>query len=198
MDFNDNITLVNSLKTGDEKAFMFLYNKYYRRLYAYALALIDDKAAAQDIIQEVFLNTWKYRKRLDSQYTIQSFLYKTVHNEFITQYQKNKKEMTLQLKYVQALNAVMDDNDPTSIERLISLVNKEIQNLPPKCKNVFLLSKKEGLTNIEISDHLNVTIKTVEAQITKAYSVLRKKLGNKVSHIIFLLFDANRKKIVLN
>ena len=86
MDFNDNVFLINSLKSGNEKAFMFLFNKYHRRLNAYALSFIDDKAAAQDIMQEVFLKTWKYRKRLDSQFSIQSFLYKSIYNEFINQY----------------------------------------------------------------------------------------------------------------
>ena len=67
-------------------------------------------------------------------------------------------------------------------------MKQEIENLPPKCKQTFLLSKQEGLTNIEIADYLNVSTKSVEAHITKAFSILRKALGDKVNGLIFLLF----------
>ena len=73
----------------------------------------------------------------------------------------------------------------------MDIVKKEIDKLPPKCKQTFLLSKKEGLTNIEIAEYLNVSIKSVEAHITKAFSILRKSIGNKVEGILFLLFGSN-------
>ncbi|WP_235982373.1 sigma factor-like helix-turn-helix DNA-binding protein [Gelidibacter maritimus] len=78
-----------------------------------------------------------------------------------------------------------DDND---LERLITIVKNEIQNLPPKCKKTFLLSKEEGLTNIEIAEFLNVSVKSVEAHITKAFSILRSKIGSRTDAILFLLF----------
>ncbi|CAN0596932.1 unnamed protein product, partial [Laminaria digitata] len=73
--------------------------------------------------------------------------------------------------------------------KIIERIGKEVQNLPPKCREVFILSRKDGLTNVEISDYLNISIKTVEAQITKAFSVLRNKLGDKYDTILFLVFD---------
>ena len=73
----------------------------------------------------------------------------------------------------------------------MDIVKKEIDKLPPKCKQTFLLSKKEGLTNIEIAEYLNVSIKSVEAHITKAFSILRKSIGNKVEGSLFLLFGSN-------
>ncbi|WP_243456827.1 sigma factor-like helix-turn-helix DNA-binding protein [Polaribacter batillariae] len=79
----------------------------------------------------------------------------------------------------------MEEN---SLEKLILLVKKEIENLPPKCKKTFVLSKQEGLTNIEIAEYLNISIKSVEAHITKAFSILRKTLGNKTNGVLFLLF----------
>ena len=76
------------------------------------------------------------------------------------------------------------------------VVKREIENLPPKCKRTFLLSKQEGLSNIEIAAHLNVSIKSVEAHITKAYAILRKKVGTKIHNVLFLLFD--HKKVLLH
>lgn len=74
---------------------------------------------------------------------------------------------------------------------MIEIVNNEIQKLPPKCQKVFILSKKEGLTNNEIADYLNISIKTVEAQITKAFVILKNKLGEKYAHIMLLIFGSS-------
>ncbi|MBD0778257.1 hypothetical protein HPE56_10670 [Maribacter sp. ANRC-HE7] len=68
------------------------------------------------------------------------------------------------------------------------MVHREIQKLPPKCKAIFLLSKQDGLTNLEIAEYKGVSIKAVEAHITKAFSILRQTIGNEVHHLLFLLF----------
>ena len=75
-------------------------------------------------------------------------------------------------------------------------MNTEINNLPPKCQKVFILSKKEGLTNIEISEHLNISIKTVEAQITKAFGILRERLGKKYDMLLFIFFGRKTNRLV--
>ena len=76
------------------------------------------------------------------------------------------------------------------------MVKKEIQNLPPKCKQVFLLSKEDGLTNIEISDYLHLSKRTVETQISKAYSIIRKKIGSKTNYILFMMFGIHHKLVL--
>ncbi|RKR14471.1 RNA polymerase sigma-70 factor (ECF subfamily) [Maribacter vaceletii] len=191
MDLNENKLLINSLRKGEEKAYMFLLDKYHRRLHAYALTLVDDHSLAQDIVQNVFLRTWQYRKKLNHKYTIQSFLYKSVYNEFVNTYKKDKAMMLLQMKYYEALHQEIEKIDEKKIEEIIQLVTKEVDKLPPKCKQIFSLSKKEGLTNMEISEYLNISIKTVEAHITKAFSILKDKLDGKIEISLFLLFGVN-------
>jgi len=188
MDFYNNLVLIENLQIGNEKAYMFLLDKFHRQLHAYALTLTHDPAMAQDIVQNVFLKTWKSRKRLNPHFSIRSFLYKSVYNEFINTYQKSKAMMLLHQKYVESTNEVVENNDDNAIAKMITIVNTEIQKLPPKCQKVFILSKKEGLTNNEISEHLNISVKTVEAQITKAFGILKKKLGRKYETILMLIF----------
>lgn len=188
MDFSDNRVLTENLRIGDEKAYMFLLEKFHRQLHAYALSLTHDPAMAQDIVQNVFLRTWKSRKKLDSKFPIRSFLYKSVYNEFVNSYQKNKAMMLLQQKYVEATREAVENADESGLRKMIEIVNKEIQKLPPKCQKVFILSKKEGLTNNEISEHLDISVKTVEAQITKAFGILKSKLGRKYETILVLIF----------
>lgn len=173
--FQNNIDLIERLIKGDEKAYIFLVNTYHKKIYVYALSLTSIHAMAEDIVQEVFLRTWKHRKKLKTTYSIQGFLYKATYNEFINQYHRNQSIMKLEKTFVAALKETVEDPNTISLDEKIALITKEIENLPSKCKQTFLLSKKEGLTNFEIAEYLNVSIKSVESHITKAYSLIRKK-----------------------
>ena len=79
-------------------------------------------------------------------------------------------------KYVKYLNQTIEDKNEQDFDRMINLVNKAIEKLPKKCKEIFILSKRDGLTNQEISEILNISIKTVESQITIAFKQLRKQI----------------------
>lgn len=190
MEFKDNEELIKALNNGKEIAYEYLVDTYGNRMYAYALTLVKNPAMAKDIVQNVFLNTWRFRKKLSSDYDIKNFLLRSVHNEFINQYQKDKTQMLLQYKYVETLNQIVEESDENAIVQMIKIVYQEIEKLPPKCKEVFCLSKKEGLTNNEISLHLGISLKTVEAQITKAFSILRARLGEQFESIFILVFGS--------
>jgi RNA polymerase sigma-70 factor (family 1) len=182
---------ISSLKRGDSKGYQFLVTSYHQKLCVYANSLTNDPHLAEDIVQNVFISIWKNRNKLKEEFVVKSYLYKSVYNEFIDQYRKNKKVLVLDKKYIDALTYIVEEEDEKSLEKRINIVKKEIDKLPPKCKQTFLLSKEEGLTNLEISEYLNISIKSVEAHITKAFSVLRKSIGNKVNGILFLLFGNN-------
>ncbi|RKR08946.1 RNA polymerase sigma-70 factor (ECF subfamily) [Flavobacterium sp. 90] len=188
----DNDTLIESLKNGDEKAYAYLIDTYHHMLCVYANSLIKNIYNAEDIVQNAFLKLWEQRTSLKSDYTIKNFLYKLVYNEFIDVYRKNQSLFSLEKTYHDTLNVIVQQDNEESFENAINIVNKKIENLPPKCKEIFILSKKEGLTNVEISEHLDISIKTVEAQITKAFSILRTSLQEKIKNFLFLLFG-NRK-----
>jgi RNA polymerase sigma-70 factor (ECF subfamily) len=193
--FKNELILIKALKKGDSKAYNFLVNTYHHKLCVYVYNLTKNHDLSEDIVQNVFVYLWKNRLSLKDDFSIKNYLYRSVYNEFIDQYRKRKSVLAIEKKYVEALNHIVEEEDETSLEKLITLVKKEIENLPPKCKQTFLLSKREGLTNIEIAEHLNVSIKSVEAHITKAFSILRKAAGDKVEGILFLLFDIHKLPI---
>ena len=193
MKMDDKALLIKRLKKGDEKAYVHLVDRYNRRLFGYALSLTNDHSFAEDILQNVFLKTWEKRKKLNVHTSLQNYLFKSVYNEFINAYKKNRSTMILEHKYFEGLERAVNIHSEQSFETIIAQITKEIQNLPPKCQQIFILSKKEGLTNMEISEYLNVSIKTVEAQITKAFGILREKLGKKYEMIMFLIFDSEIK-----
>ncbi len=191
--FINDITLITALKKGDSKAYTFLVNNYHHKLCVYAFSLTNDHDLSEDIVQNVIMRIWKQRQKLKDDFGIKSYLYRSVYNEFIDQYRKQKAVLALEKKYIDALSNILEEEDENSLEKLIKLVKQEIENLPPKCKQVFLMSKQEGLTNIEIAEYLNVSIKSVEAHITKAFSILRKSIGDKMHGILFLIFGMQKK-----
>jgi len=161
------------LKSGDEFAFTELVNKYNKRLFAYAISLSGDYSLAKDIVQDVFIKTYEFRKRLNPEFSIAGFLYRSIYNQFINTYHKNKSLLKVQDEYVRFLNQIIDETSDSEFDRLIKIVNESIKKLPKRCKEIFVLSKKEGYTNLEISEILNISIKTVEAQITIAFKSIR-------------------------
>ena len=192
MDKGATTKLIERLKNEEEKAFIELVDLYDRRMFGYALTLTNDHTFAQDILQNVFLRIWEKRKKLHIATSLQNFLFKSVYNEFINQYKKNRSTMVLEQKYFEALDKVLQSHSETSWEKAMVRVNHEIEDLPPKCREVLLLSRKEGLTNVEISEYLKVSIKTVEAHLTKSFRVLRKRLGEEYGTFMFVLFGSKR------
>ena len=177
---NSDKDLIKLLQKGDEAAFTELINKYNRKLFSYAVSLSGDYSLAKDIVQNVFIKTFEYRKRLDPKFSIQGFLYRSVYNQFINQYHKNKSLLKVHDEYVRFLDQIISDTSESNFEKMIGIVNDSINKLPKKCKHVFILSKKRGFTNIEISEHLNISIKTVEAHINFAFKNIRSNIPKNI------------------
>lgn len=186
--FEDSVFLAEQLRSGDPKAYDFLMDSMYNKLCAYAYTLIRDHGNAEDIVQNVFVEVWTNRKNIDPNLSLTNYLYRSVYNGFIDQYRKNKPVIYLEKKYLEAMDLVVQ-NEQENLDELIKLVHLEIDRLPSKCKQIFLLNKKEGLTHIEISEYLDISLKTVEGHITRAFKILGEKLGEKTKPIFFLLFD---------
>lgn len=192
-DYSDNRILMEHLKKGEEDAYAYLMDTYYNKLCVYARSLSRDVYLAEDIVQNIFLRVWEQRQKLKDIYPIKSYLYQSVYNEFINQYRKKSNLMAVENEYMKDLNAILEE-DTKDITKLIALVKQEIQNLPPKCKEIFIMGKQEGLTYVEISEHLNISFRTVENQMSKAFSIIREKVGDKMNTILFLMFG-NPKRL---
>lgn len=187
MKFENQMFLAKRLISGDAKAYDFLMETYYQNLCAYAYSLIHEHSTAEDIVQNVFVEIWVKRKNINPALSIKSYLYRSVYNGFIDQYRKNKPVVYLEKKYLEALE-LETESSAEQLEEKVSLLKKEIEKLPKKCKHIFLLNKKEGLTHLEIAEYLGISTKTVEGHITRAYKILSEKVKTKIETILFLLF----------
>lgn len=186
--FEDTVFLAQQLSSGNPKAHDFLMDSHYKKLCSYAYTLTKDHGNAEDIVQNAFVEIWIHRKNIDPNRSLTNYLYRSVYNGFIDQYRKNRPVVYLEKKYLEAIDLVVQ-NEQENLDELMKLVQLEIDRLPSKCKEIFLLNKKEGLTHIEISEYLDISLKTVEGHMTRAFKILGEKLGEKMRPIFFLLFD---------
>ena len=186
---NNNI-LINNLIEGNESTYAYLMDHYYAKLCVYALGLTKDQFKAEDIVQEVFLKLWAKRTKLSTEFSIKNYLYKSVYNEFVDQYRKNKKISAIEEEHVRSLSAIVEDHNDEEINRLIAIVKNEIELLPIKCKTIFIMAKLEGLTYNEIAEFQQVSFRTVENQMAKAFEIIRNKIGDKMDFVLFLMFGS--------
>ncbi|WP_223548949.1 RNA polymerase sigma factor [Aestuariivivens sp. NBU2969] len=191
--FTNDKKLINHLKKGNPKAYTFLVDLYYNKLCGYASNLARDDFRSEDIVQNVFVRIWEQREWLNSKTSIKNYLYRSVYNEFIDQYRKEIAISTLEKKYIEVVDTIVEIEGDREDKRILSLIEQEIAQLPAKCKETFILSKKEGLTYLEIAEYQNVSVNTVEKQMVKAFSVLRERLKEKILPFLILFFRKELK-----
>lgn len=152
---------------------------YYNPLCNYANGIVHDWEIAEDIVQEVFINVWNRREHIDSEQNIKGYLYKATKNKALEELRKLKSTVKNknELEFLQN----RPDFDPEDLQECedwvkIDQIYSSLRHLPPKCREVFELSKINGLTYTQIADHLKISPKTVENHIAKAYVILRNEL----------------------
>jgi RNA polymerase sigma-70 factor (ECF subfamily) len=167
---------------------------YFPRLYSFALKIIQDSGLAKDVVQNVFISLWESRNTFRYDYP-EAFLYKMVRNASLNYVRHLKVVDNLKIKAkAQFLGEELYHIDMVGNQPYV-LIEKELQekvvevmdNLPEKCKAVFLLSRIDGLKNHEIAYQLGISIKTVEKHISKALSIFRDKFADDLFMPLILL-----------
>ena len=164
-----------------EKEFDFYFRKLYLPLGMYALRIVEDPDVAEDLVAETFSNIWQKINEGFEIENFKSYLYQAVRNGCLG-YLRSKKERV-------GLDQIPEiDEEAIDTSERDAGIWKAIDALPPKCRKVFLLSKRDGLTNEEIAEEMGISIKTVKNQMTKAFSRLRESLssGHKPFFLPFL------------
>tara|TARA_R110000868_G_scaffold267615_2_gene526909 strand:- start:4113 stop:4718 length:606 start_codon:yes stop_codon:yes gene_type:complete len=182
-------------KEGDRRAFEYYFKAYNNSIVGFGIQFIRDKDKARSIAQDAFIKLWENREKVQKINGIQSFLYTSVktdclnlirHNKVVRKYESKKlheREISLNTEILNSLNF-----DPLSFSELQSLIEKSIEELPDKCKLVFVKKRFENKKNKEIADELGITLKAVEANITRATKFLKLRLSHYVIQIIIYCF----------
>ncbi len=171
-----------ALKKGDKDAFALIYLDFFDKLSKYVYTLSDDEHLAQDIAQDVLMTLWHRRKVLFIKTSLNAYLYKNAYHNFTDYYKKKKREKslvtTLQIEAIQELE--MENESVYSSEKL-KLLLEIIDRLPEKRKEIFILHKLRNYHHKEIAEMLNISVRTVENQISRALASIRKEIANNSS-----------------
>ena len=178
------------IKNSDKKALVLLYNSYWKPLFASSFSLLKDRELCEEIIQDVFIEFWNKRQELEIHISVRSYLYACVRYKVFAEFRKNKVS---HVELYDDINARFQYSSPETAmihDELEEFVQSAVQNLPEKCRNVFVLSRDEKLSNKEIAQQLGISVKTVESHITNAIKIIRDSLGSvlSVELILYILF----------
>lgn len=171
------------LTKGDSDAFEAIFWKYNDRVYSFILSTLFDKTLAQDLTQNVFLSVWEHRATIDISKNFSSYIYTIAQNMVYRQTEK-KLLASRYAEYVQKFQSVdeMSTEEAIDYQFLEKLITELIDQLPPSRREIFLLSRRNGMSNKEIAQKLSISEKTVENQITHSIHFLKKRLK---PHVVF-------------
>jgi RNA polymerase sigma-70 factor (ECF subfamily) len=181
-------------KKGDEKAFAYYFNLYFNQIVGFCTEFIKDRDQAKNIAQEAFLKLWLNKEKVQKINGIKAFLYtsaksdclnlfrhkKVVHKYFDSSLRK--REESLNIEVLNAMNF-----DTVMLTELEDLIEGSVNELPDKCKQVFKMRRVEFKKNKEIAAELDISIKAVEANMTRALKHLKNKLSDYLPAMILLI-----------
>jgi RNA polymerase sigma-70 factor (family 1) len=177
------------IQQNDESALKELFDFHYKSLCVYAVQFTQRMPDAEDLVQGVFVKLWTKRERLTITTSIKAYLYKTVYNAYIDKFRKNKKKEDFfeSLKY-EAMSFEYDEEEEDELNKKIIKLKRIVEELPERCKEILLLSKWEGYKHREIAEKLDISVKTVEAQLRIAFIKIRNGFEKDSDLFLFLIF----------
>jgi RNA polymerase sigma-70 factor (ECF subfamily) len=184
----DEITLVGALKKGDRTAFEEIFRLYNKKVYSFCYSILHQNEEAENITQDIFVKLWTIKETIDTQKSFSGFLFTIARN---MAFYHIRSEIHRQIILREVIKQKKPHPNPTESKVLFNELEQSfaevIDQLPPKRREIFLLSREEGLSYAEISQRLNISVHTVESQMSKALKFIRESLG-KYLFLLFLFF----------
>ncbi|THV59211.1 RNA polymerase sigma-70 factor [Flagellimonas alvinocaridis] len=181
--------LLHRLQNNDESALTELYEKYWNPVYLYTYNVLRDKEICKDIVQDLFMDIWNRREKLNITSTFKAYLFSSARYQIFAQIRQKEKNLGNHL--FENLDQRLHHSSPESeylYQELVQRIGATVERLPKKCREVYTLSREEQLSHAEISQFLDISTKTVENHISKALKALRSSVGSYLFFIWFLFF----------
>jgi len=188
MDLNEDKEQYLKLKEGDEGAFNTLFRKYYSAMCHFANQFLHDRELAEEVVQDMFVKIWEKRAVLNIETSVKQYLFRSVRNHCLNQIQHEKIKKQYANKVLESAHQEINAEQYYLEVDLICRIEKSIESLPPKRKEIFRLSREQGFKYKEIADELGISVKTVEAQMGLALKYLRQDLKDFSNYLMTLFF----------
>jgi RNA polymerase sigma-70 factor (family 1) len=171
------------LKEGNKLAFEVIFDRYWKRLFVYAFRIYNDEKITEDIVQEIFISLWEKANEANI-LNLEAYLLRSVKYK-IANHMRDLKFSSVQLETLQNIPNTFKTENDMEYEEFEKEVFNEIKKLPPKCQQVFMLSRFEDYSNAEIAKELGISVRTVEKHISNALLFLKSTIGT--HHLVILI-----------
>ena len=178
IDHSDYELIKFTREKDDKQAFQLLYNRYWDKLYSIALMKVYSEEEASDIVQDLFVTIWIRRKELNINIHVDLYLYRALKNRITNYYKKKhlKEEKITELFLNTSGKTESEAEGLCSYKEVELIINKVLESMPDKMRQVFLLSRNDQYSSKKISELLSISDQTVRNQISKAMKRLKIKL----------------------
>ncbi|MDP3642247.1 MAG: RNA polymerase sigma-70 factor [Bacteroidota bacterium] len=177
--------ILEHLKNSDQGVFELVFKYYYSGLVIYADQIIKNTTVSEDIVQTIFMKLWEARESIEIR-SFRSYFIQCVKNSSID-YLRNQEVKNKYRQHSIDYTQVEMQEDLWTIMELDELIKQTIDKLPPRCREIFLMSRTENLKIAEIAEKLRLSGRTVETQISKALKVLRIELAEYIALLIIFM-----------
>ncbi len=194
--FSEERSLILRLIEGDEDAFCELYATYKNRLIYFAMRFLKSREYAEDVFQDVFTVVWQSRRFINPDASFSSYLYTIMRNRILNQLRNAANEEKLKESILsQALDYTEDTKREVMLNDLKSLISHALQQLPPRQREIFEMSREAQLSHKEIADKLGISVNTVQEHISTSLKLIRTYLikysGSEYVDLLLLLICLN-------
>ncbi len=175
----DDILLYKLIAQGDQKAFKYLFDMYFVPLCRFGVLYLKDRQEVEQIAMDIFTHIWEEKERIEISLSFKAYLFNAMRNRCLNALRDYKEMCSLD----EAGKFYSEDYSPLEMEELANLIQSAVLSLPEKCQTVFRKSREEHLSYKEIADEMQISVKTVEAQISKALKRIKDILGDKYTFL---------------
>lgn len=169
--------IVKKVKAGDHKAFRALYEMYVSDLYRFALKYVKSDAIAEEIVQDSFVRIWVGRTRLDESLNFRSYLFTIAYHQILREFRRQLRNPLLKDYFEYAANLSEEHRHGIDFDTYIAAVDKAKNELPPRKREIWLLSKEDGLSSSEIAQKLDISEQVVRNQLSAASKFIREEIS---------------------
>lgn len=178
-----------NIQKGDQVAFERLFKTYYFKLTRFAWRYVKSKAIAEELVQEVFANIWENREHWQPTESLKLYLYQSVKYQALDYLKHEQVREEYDPQWMERRdNPTIDFEDPRRKQQIREAINREIEALPPRSKMTYKLHRYDGLTYKEISEVMDISVKTVESQMTRTLKRLRESLSYLLQFLLVTMF----------
>jgi len=182
------VALLHKIAHGDKGAFNEVYERYWKQMYQAGNKVLKDKDASMDVVQDIFVKFWENKETINVHTNLKGYLLVAVKFKVANYIRHHQVKETFFEKISQEPQPLNTASEQLEVKELKNYISQFTEALPEKCREIFVLSRKEYLSNKQIASQLGISVKTVENQITIALKRLKINLEKVSSLLFFFLF----------